>query len=445
MRDHLLEDDAASLPSVYADDGERPDAILHRPLPRMADVAIVGAGLTGLAAALHLAEHGASVVVLDANDVGTGGTGRSFGQVVPYLKLEPAHAERHFGPEIGGRLIAAAGDGPDYVYGLIETYQIACEAVRNGLLFAAHTPEGAERLAGRAAYWRARGAAVELLDRAGTAAAVGGGSYPGALLDRRGGTLNPLALARGLARAAANAGASIVVRALVRSVTQRGGGWEVATTQGATVAKTVLVCTNAYRNGLAGQAGDCVQPIRVHQAVSKALPAELAARVLPGRQALTDTRRLPSGLRVTRSGRLIATVEGPTFGHGSGGATGYASERIARLFPFLPPISWDARWSGWIDMALDQYPRIYESAPGLYAGLGLSGRGLALGPMLGRDLARKALGANADDLAFPVSNPRDHRWFRGAKVAIKGEVWKRKLYDRLDEWRHQGRDERAAA
>lgn len=435
MRDGLQQDNEASLPSVYQPAAETPATPPLTGRERF-EIVVIGAGLTGLSAALHAANLGATVAVVEANDIGTGASGRSFGQVVPYLKHEPAHAFKLFGNDLGGRLVATAAGGPAFVFGLIEKHQIACEAVSTGLIFAAHSREGLEKLEHRAAFWRERGVAVNMLDRDGTARAIGGGDYPGALLDHRGGSLNSLAFARGLARVAINSGATIFSQSPVHAIRPgRSTSWQVAAGSGTIAADKVLICTNAYRNQLVPGVTNCVLPIRVHQAASEPLTVEAAHDILPGGQALTDTRRLPSGVRLTRDRRLVVTVEGPIFASAGAKVQG-AEQRIAHLFPRLGAVNWSTSWSGWIDMAPDQYPRIFESAPGILAGLGLSGRGLALGPLLGRDLARRAVGTHADDLSFDVAGPHaGPRWHPGAKVVVGGVALQRRWLDRLDAWR----------
>src|SRR5690348_14805993 len=122
------------------------------------EVAIVGAGYTGLSTALHLKEAGISSVVLEAREVGSGGSGRAFGQVVPYAKHDHAHLLAHFGPDYGERMIAMVAGGPDLVFGLIERHGIVCDAVRQGLIFAAHTPAAAKTLEERTRFWQKRNA-----------------------------------------------------------------------------------------------------------------------------------------------------------------------------------------------------------------------------------------------------------------------------------------------
>ncbi|MCB2143729.1 MAG: FAD-binding oxidoreductase, partial [Rhodobacteraceae bacterium] len=172
-----------------------------------ADVAVIGGGFTGLSAALHLAEAGARVVVLEAETVGHGGSGRNVGLVNAGLWTPPDEVEAALGSEEGAALNRALAAGPDLVFDLIARHGIECEAVRNGTLHLAHNASGLRDLQSRHAQQARRGAPVRLLDAAETARRVGTDRFPGALWDGRAGTIQPLAYAMGLARAAIAAGA----------------------------------------------------------------------------------------------------------------------------------------------------------------------------------------------------------------------------------------------
>jgi glycine/D-amino acid oxidase-like deaminating enzyme len=173
-----------------------------------ADVAIVGAGYSGLAAALRLREAGASVVVLEAGEPGWGASGRNGGQVIPGLKWDPDELVAMFGTEAGEHLAQVAGGAPATLFDLIARHAIDCEATRCGWIqpcFAEKDRALAER---RVAQWQKRGADVELLDRDTVRTLVGSPIYQGGWIDRRAGSVQPLSYARGLARAAQVAASS---------------------------------------------------------------------------------------------------------------------------------------------------------------------------------------------------------------------------------------------
>lgn len=183
-----------------------------------ADVVVVGAGFTGLAAALRLAERGASVVVLEARDIGYGASGRNVGLVNAGLWLSPQKIIERLGSDYGERLIEMLADAPGRVFELIDRHAMQCEASLAGTLHCAHSPAGFEDLRQRAEDWTARAAPVELLNRQQAAEKIGSGWFHGALLDHRAGTVQPLGYSRGLARAAERAGARIHTRSPVRSL-----------------------------------------------------------------------------------------------------------------------------------------------------------------------------------------------------------------------------------
>src|SRR4029077_3798634 len=159
---------------------------------RGADVAIIGAGYTGLSAALHLAAAGRAVLVLEAQALGERASGLNGGQVIPGLKTDPDALEELFGAERGARLAASGGPAPDLVFELIGRHGIACDAVRSGWIQPATSEAALALLAARVAQWQRRGAAVELLGAREMGLLTGSPRYCGGLLDRRGGTVQPL-------------------------------------------------------------------------------------------------------------------------------------------------------------------------------------------------------------------------------------------------------------
>jgi glycine/D-amino acid oxidase-like deaminating enzyme len=396
-------DDPAALPAAYLRAAPPPPEAPPLAGDTTAEVAIVGGGFSGLSAALHLAERGVSVVLLEARGLATGGSGRAFGQVVPYAKHGEPHILRHFGDAAGTRIIDALGQGPAVVWDLIDRHGIACDDCRSGLIFAAHTGASEAGLRDRAAFWQARGAPVEMLDAARCEELIGSRRYATALIDRRGGHINPLAYALGLAQAARRAGARLHAQSRVTSLAPDGDGWRLRTDAGSVRAARIVICAGAYADDLWPGLRQSVIPIRAHQLVTAPLSANLRATILPGGQSLTDTRRLYSGIRLLPDGRLHLSVDGEGFGRNGVTYADKAAQRARGLFPQLGEIAFEEAWTGWVDMSADQYPHLHRLAGNAWAVIGLSGRGIAFGTLLGREVARRLVDGDKAETFMPVT------------------------------------------
>lgn len=369
----------------------------------VADIVIIGGGIAGSSAALHAAEQGADVVLLEANEIGWGASSRNAGHVAPATKLSPQEVERRYGKVHGPRLNEAAENGPDMVFGLVEKHGIDASVVKSGVLVAAHTSKALKALEERAAYLVARGKPVEILDHQQAAKVIGSGFYLGAFLDRRGGMINPLAYVRGLARAASKAGARLYERSKVLRIEQSGSGWRVRTATGEVQARRVLICTNAYSDDLWPGLRQTIVPVRAYQLATTPLSPEVGKTVLPGRQPLTDTRRLLSGLRVNGDGRIHFGGIGPLFGKESRPDFAVSVRRLAEIFPQVEPIGIDRWWSGWMAMSSSNAWQLHELAPGVVTVLGCNGRGVAIATFLGREIANYAMGKPEKELVLPFT------------------------------------------
>jgi glycine/D-amino acid oxidase-like deaminating enzyme len=418
--------------SVWTEASEaRPDA---PPLggDRRADVVVVGAGYTGLSAALHLAERGADVVALDAAEVGWGASGRNGGQIIPGLKHDPDDLERMFDAEAGRRMWQIAGAAADVVLDLVARHKIACHAQPCGWIAAAPHAAALASLRARTEQWQRRGASVELLDRAPIEALTGTTAYVGGMLDRRAGALHPLAYARGLARAAQRAGAGLHGRTAARRLEPDGAGWRVVTDAGAVRARTVILATNAYTDDLWPGLRRTVLPIQSYQVATEPLPEDVRRRVLPGGQVVSDLRRVLFYFRLDPDGRLLMGGRGPLDDRGDPALFARLEAIARRLFPGLGAPRWTHRWSGRVALTADHVPHLHEPRPGVLIGLGYNGRGVAMATVMGRLLAERALGASPDEIGWPVTPIapiRLHAWRLPAMAAVVH--WKR-FQDWLD-------------
>jgi glycine/D-amino acid oxidase-like deaminating enzyme len=378
------------MPNLYRDTVERTAATPPLEGDVRADVAIVGGGFTGLSAALHLAERGASVALLEAEEPGWGASGRNGGQVNPGLKHDPDTVEAHFGAELGGRMNALAGAAPQVVFDLIERLGIACEARRHGTLRAAVRDRHADRIRVTAEQWRRRGAPVELLEGAALTAATGTARYRAALWDRRGGDLNPLRYARGLAAAATRAGGRLYGGTRATGLARVGRDWHVASPRGSVVAGQVLIATNGYTDDLWPGLRRTIVPL--FGAVAATAPLnDLAHSVMPSRAVLYESGTVTVYYRVDGAQRLIIGGRGPQREVASTAALAHLLAYAEKLWPALRGVSWTHAWGGRLAMTRDQYPHLHEPAPGVLTCMGYNGRGVAMATVMGAQLAKRML------------------------------------------------------
>ena len=367
------------------------------------DVAIVGGGYTGLSTALHCANKGLSAHVLEAEQVGFGGSGRNVGLVNAAAWLPPQQVRAILGEEHGGRFVTEFSRAPDYVFSLIERHQIRCEATRTGTIHAAHGPSGFEELKGRKAEWDRLGEPVDLLSREEVGRLIGTDVFHGGLVDRRAGTINPMGYCRGLARAARSAGAEISTRTRVTKLERDGDLWRVVTNRGALSARAVVLGTNAYTDELWPGLNRSFTPIHFFQLATRPLGPD-AAHILPERQGLWDTGRIMFSLRRDAHDRLIVGSMGTVVGRvGKGLSHRWAKKQIGRIFPSLGPVAFEEAWHGRIAMTPDHLPRIHRLADNLYTPIGYNGRGITTGTIFGRAMADLLTGEGADTLPLPMS------------------------------------------
>ncbi|WP_062209733.1 FAD-binding oxidoreductase [Aureimonas sp. AU12] len=378
--------------------------------PVSADVVVVGAGYTGCSAALHLAEGGARVVVLEGAEIGFGGSGRNVGLVNAGLWTMPDDLPGVLGPVHGERLLDLLGNAPRLVFDLVAAHGIDCELETAGTLHCGVGESGARELAERARQWQARGAPVELLDAARTQAMVGSPAYDAALLDHRAGTIQPLAYVRGLARAAQDAGAAIFTASPVTAFRREGARWRVETPEGSVTADWIVVATNAYTSAPWPGIREEIVHLPYFNIATQPLSSNLARSILPGRQGAWDTKEVLSSFRFDRAGRLVVGSVGALRGSGTAIHRRWARRSLQRLFPQLGAIEFEAEWYGQIGMTADSVPRFHRLDANVVSFSGYNGRGIAPGTVFGRTLAQHILGQlSEDELPLPVTLPVPQR------------------------------------
>lgn len=359
------------------------------------DLAIVGGGFTGCSAALSAALQGASVTLLEAETIGHGGSGRNVGLVNAGLWLPPDQVIEQMGQTAGERLNSALAAGPDRVFELIKHFDMQCEPVRAGTLHCAHSRAGLADLRERHRQQQDRKAPVDLLDIKSAAQAIGSERFHGALKDHRAGTVQPLAYAKGLARAAQTAGAKLHENSPVTSISHE-DVWQLETASGTIRAKSLLVATNAYHRDFRGLETAPMVPVHYFQLATQPLPDKIRADILPNNEGCWDTGLIMTSFRKDQAGRFILGAMG--LPDRLGIHASWAPRALARLFPQLAGHSFEHFWSGRIGMTQDHIPKIQRIGPNALAVFGYSGRGISPGTIFGESCANALLLQNEQEL-----------------------------------------------
>lgn len=365
-----------------------------------ADLIIIGGGFTGCAAALEAAQSGLSVILLEAETIGFGGSGRNVGLVNAGLWTPPDDVENTIGLEAGQKLNTALAAAPDLVFSLIERHQIKCDAVRNGTLHCAHSAAGLKNLHTRFTQHQKRNAPVALINQEQTAHRTGTAAFKGALFDPRAGTIQPLSYCQGLALAAINAGAKLFENSPALAIARNAEQWTVKTQNGQATAPHLIVATNAYSNDqLLGQQSRFTL-VHYFQFATEPLTKSERASILPNLEGCWDTALVMSSFRYDSDGRLLVGSVGSLDHATSPTHEFWAQKKLAAIYPQLARKKLDHAWHGRIAMTKDHLPKVVEFGPNAYSVFGYSGRGIGPGTVFGTSLAKMI--ANNDTSHLPV-------------------------------------------
>jgi sarcosine oxidase len=377
-------------------------------------VVVVGAGFTGLRTALELAQAGVRVVVLEAESVGFGASGRTGGQCNPILRMTPAAAAKALGRRHGENLVQATIASADELFGTIARHRIACDPVQKGWLQAAHSPAAAKRLMALQSAWVAEGARIDRLDGPATRDWSGSAEYVAALHHPTAGHVQPLSLVRGFAGAVLAQGGRIFEHSRAKRIERLPArGWRVVTADGDVTAAWLVVATNGYTDGLVPELRRSILPMVSLLAATAPLGPAQRAAILPRLTTIADTRRAIYYARFDRDHRLaIGCLGSSAQSPARLGGLARLKAGAVRIFPALRDVEWQYAWGGHIAVTPDFLPHLHEPAPGLLIGLGFNGRGVAMSSVMGRALAAKILGAAESTLPFPVTPLRAMPWHR---------------------------------
>ncbi|MEZ5933628.1 MAG: FAD-binding oxidoreductase [Alphaproteobacteria bacterium] len=397
-----------------------------------ADVAVVGGGFTGLSTALHLAGHGLKAVVLEAEEIGHGCSGRNGGQVNPGLKHLPDEVEARFGGDLGRRFSELSFSAPGLVFELIAEHGIDCAPRRSGTIRAAIDQAGVSQVTALAEQCSRRGGAVRLLSADDMKAMTGTPRYRAGALDPRGGHINPLAFTRGLAQAAERAGARLHGQSRARSVRRSSTAWQVTTDNGSVAAPTLVICTNGYTDGLWPGLQKTIAPIYSYIAATDPLPESVMRTIMPSGSALYEASWDVIYYRLDDEGRLLMGGRGPQREARGDRDYRHLIDYALKLWPQLDGIAWPWSWHGQVAITRDHFPHLTTPEDGVHLMLGYNGRGIAMATASGREVAKLIASDGKAEIALPVRTALDQFPFHGFwRMGATLTVAAHRLQDRL--------------
>jgi glycine/D-amino acid oxidase-like deaminating enzyme len=391
-------------------------------LPSQADVVIVGAGYTGLAAARQLARAGASVVVIERERIGWGASSRNGGQVLTGLKLDPGTLVARYGERRARVLFETGTHSLERLEALIAEASIDCDYERVGHIQAAwkrsHFTAFREEQALLSRVFQHR---VELVSRADQRSELGTDAYHGLLIDERSGALNPMRYVHGLAAAASRAGVTTVAGVGVTRLGRNGAKWTVSTSGGEVHTRDVLVASNGYTDAAAPGLQRRFIPVGSYIIATEPLSPAQSGAILPRRRMAFDSKNFLYYFRLTADHRFLFGGRAE-FSRPSPESTRRAAAILRRgmadVFPDLAAHRIDYAWGGNVAFTRDQMPRAgkLEQSDGPYFSGGYCGHGIAMATYLGELIARRIAGEPIehplfDDRFAPIPLYDGRPWF----------------------------------
>jgi glycine/D-amino acid oxidase-like deaminating enzyme len=395
-----------------------------RDLPETADVAVIGAGFTGLSAARTLAKNGTKVVVLEAENIGWGASSRNGGMVLSGLKLGIPTLIARYGREATKQMYAASLQSIDCVESIVREERVDCNFSRSGHLEVACKPKHfADFRRGAETIEREFGHELRIVEKAELAGEIGSPIYHGGMVDEASAGVNPARYVAGLGCAAARAGAEIHeksrVLGLERAARNGNSGWGVTTSRGRLHAQDVLIATSGYTSGITRSLQKKIIPIGSFIIVTEVLPESLAREVSPRNRMIYDSKNYLYYYRLTPDRRMLFGGRAAFFPENEN--TVRESARILRdgmieVYPQLRETKVEFVWGGTLDFAFDIMPHAGKM-DGMYYSLGYAGHGVAMATLLGKKIAETILTGRDE-------NPFAGIPFPGAPLGLyNGKPW----------------------
>ena len=377
-----------------------------------ADVVVVGGGFSGVNTALELAERGVDVVLLEANRISWGATGRNGGQIIGGIGHDPERFSKHIGEEGVSAVYQMGLEARGIIRERIEKYQIDCD-LKWGYCDVALKPRHMKQFAEWKAFEKSIGNSHDytLLDKDELKQFVRSEQYLGGLLNYANGHIHPLNLCIGEARAAEGLGCRIFEQSRVMELTY-GSRPRVKTERGSVLARKVILCGNAYLGGLVSRLANRVLPSSSSVIATEPLSSALVEKLLPGDVAVCDPRTALDYFRLSADRRMLFGGLSNYSGLEPGDVVGVLSRKMHRVFPELVGVQVDYGWSGQIGIGLNRMPQLGHLSEGVSYIQAYSGHGVAPTHIMARITAEMIDGAPE---RFDVFAKMPHWPFPGGK------------------------------
>lgn len=356
-----------------------------------ADICIIGAGFTGISAALELAEQGLSVIVLEGERIGFGASGRNGGQIVNGYSRDLETIAGRYGHERAAQLGAMSLEGGQIIRDRVQKYAIDCDLVEGGF-FAAFTPKQIKDMETNKRVWEKHGhTGLEMVSKSEVGKYVKSDRYAGGMIDRLGGHIHPLNYVLGEASAIESRNGRIFENSRVLAV-DKGSDVTVRTARGTVRAKYLLVCGNAYIGGLLPEIGERMMPVSSQVMATEPLDQALIEDLLPANYCVEDANYILDYYRRTSDNRLLY---GGGIGYGGSDPADLTSvirPNMLKTFPQLKNTKIDFAWSGNFALTLTRVPHIGRLSQNIYFSHGDSGHGVTTTQLLGKILGEAVAG-----------------------------------------------------
>lgn len=347
------------------------------------DVCVIGAGFSGISTALHLAEKGHKVIVLEAVKIAFGASGRNGGQIINGYSRDYDTIKSRYGEDAAAALLSMSFEGGDIIRERIKKYDIQCD-LKKGSFFAAFTPKQMKFLERRRAVWNMAGNKdIEMLDKSRVKEVVDTDLYIGGMRDNKGGHIHPMNLVLGEAAALESLGGKIFEHSRVLRI-EKGAKPAAVTAHGRVLCTHLVICGNAYIEDAVPELSARFMSVSSQVVTTEVLGEELTNRMMPADNCLEDCNYLLDYYRITGDKRLL-------FGGGvvySGAEPRDIENRllphIHRTFPYLKGKKIDFAWSGNFALTLTRMPHIGRLSDTVWFIHGDSGHGVAPCHLLGR-------------------------------------------------------------